>query len=98
MTAAFRGVHSSATITVTSEDALRATTAGDQGAFAPGSQVTMTLFGFYSVASADSGRLFMRITDQAGTVITSTAVRTVPRGGDSFVLPASTAVHGRHLP
>jgi hypothetical protein len=45
----------------------------------------MWLQGYYSVASADSGRLSLLITDQDGTVATLDP-RIVARGGDSFVL------------
>jgi hypothetical protein len=90
VSATYRGRQGTAMITVTAEDALRVAGGLDQGEFRRGTTVTMWLQGYYSVASADSGRLSLRITDQAGTIAT-TAPLTVARGGDSFLL-ASTFV------
>ena len=67
------------------------TTGADQGRFTPGSTVTLWLQGFYGVASAESGELTLRITDQSGTVSTTSA-KHVPRGGDSFTLFSTFAV------
>ena len=61
---------------VTAEDALRIRAAAEQGDFRSGSTVTMWLQGYYSVATAESGRLSLRITDQ-NRVITSTLPLTV---------------------
>jgi hypothetical protein len=71
---------------VVADDGLRIDTRqAHQGDFRPGSTVTMWLQGYYSVASAETGRLSLRITDQTGTVAT-TAPLTVARGGDFFLL------------
>jgi hypothetical protein len=49
----------------------------------------MWLQGFYGVASADSGRLTLVITDQAGATISTSAPLTVPHGGARFLLSTS---------
>ena len=51
----------------------------------------MSLQGYCSVASADIGRLSLRISHQNGTV-TQTPPTTVPRGGDSFFLSSTFVV------
>ena len=51
----------------------------------------MWLQGYYSVASAESGRLSLRISDQNGP-ITSTAPVTVARGGDLFVMSSTFVI------
>jgi hypothetical protein len=91
VSALFRGKDATASIVVTAEDAVRVTAAAEQGEFRPGATVTMYLQGYYSVASADTGRLSLRITDQAG-VVTTTAPSTVARGGDFFLLSTTFVV------
>ena len=91
VTAAYQGRSAQATVAVTLEDALRPKSVIDQGEFRPGTTVTMSLQGYYSVASADIGRLSLRISDQNGTV-TQTPPTTVPRGGDSFFLSSTFVV------
>jgi hypothetical protein len=76
---------------VTEEDALRITAAAEQGEFRAGTTVTMWLQGYYSVASAATGRLSLRISDQAG-VITRTSPQAVAKGGDFFLLSATFLV------
>jgi hypothetical protein len=77
---------------VTEEDALRISSGqADQGAFTPGSTVTMWLQGYYSVASAPTGRLSLKISDQTGT-ITTTVPLTVAKGGDFFLLSSTFVV------
>lgn len=91
VTASYGGREAAGVLVVTAEDALRiASGQGHQGLFTPGSTVTMWLQGYYSVASADTGRLSLRITDQTRTITTTPPV-TVAKGGDLFVL-ASTFV------
>jgi len=51
----------------------------------------MWLQGYYSVASAESGRLSLRITDQ-NRVVTSTLPLTVPKGGDFFLVSSTFIV------
>jgi len=81
-----------ALIVVTEEDALRISSGqAEQGAFTPGSTVTMWLQGNYSVASAATGRLSLKISDQNG-IVTTTAPLTVAKGGDSFVLSSTFVV------
>jgi hypothetical protein len=91
VSASYRGREASATIVVTAEDALRVKAGAEQGEFRPGTTVTMWLQGYYSVASADTGRLSLRITDQAG-IVASTTPSTVARGGDFFLLSTTFVV------
>src|SRR5687768_6854177 len=85
VTATYQGRSAQATILVTFEDSLRIKAAAEQGEFRPGTTVTMFLQGYYSVASADVGRLSLRISDQNG-IVTQTLPTTVARGGDFFLL------------
>ena len=91
ITAAYRGQQGTTPVSVTEEDALRITAAAEQGEFRAGTTATMWLQGYYSVASAASGRLSLRISDQAG-VITRTSPQTVAKGGDFFLLSATFVV------
>lgn len=91
VTGSYGGREGTATIVVTAEDALKIKAAADQGEFRPGTTVTMWLQGYYSVASADTGRLSLRISDQAGT-ITTTQPLIVAKGGDFFLLSSSFVV------
>src|SRR5436309_2015476 len=64
VTASYQGRQATAVIVVTEEDALRISSGqAQQGAFTPGSTVTMWLQGYYSVASAATGRLSLKISD-----------------------------------
>lgn len=83
--ATYQGRQGRTSIRVVAEDAIRVSAATEQGPFQAGNTVTMYLQGYYSVASADTGRLFLRITDQNGTVATSDS-KIVTKGGSSFVL------------
>ncbi len=88
----YRGRSATATVAVIAEDALRIDTGqADQGDFKPGSTVTMWLQGYYSVASAETGRLSLRITDQTRTIAT-TAPLIVAKGGDFFLLSSTFVV------
>jgi hypothetical protein len=89
--AEYQGRSAQYPIAVVAADGLRVTAATDRGPFTPGNVVMMYLQGYYSVASADTGRLSLRIRDQRGTV-TQTAARTVSRGGDFFALSATFTV------
>ena len=92
VTASYQGRHASAVIAVTEEDALRISSGqAHQGDFRPGSTVTMWLQGYYSVASAATGRLSLKISDQTG-IITTTAPSTVAKGGDFFLLSSTFVV------
>lgn len=91
VTASYRGRQTAASIAVIEMDALRVKAAADQGEFRPGTTVTMWLQGYYSVASAETGRLSLRISDQDGIVQTTTP-STVARGGDFFLLSATFVV------
>jgi hypothetical protein len=90
--AAYQGRQATAVVVVTEEDALRISSGqAHQGDFTPGSTVTMWLQGYYSVASAPTGRLSLKITDQTGT-ITTTAPVAVSKGGDFFLLSSTFVV------
>jgi hypothetical protein len=91
VSASYRGREAAAPVSVTAEDALRIRAAADQGEFRPGTTVTMWLQGYYSVASAETGRLRLQISNQSG-LITSTPPRTVAKGGDFFLLSSTFVV------
>jgi hypothetical protein len=92
VSASYRGRQGSATLFVTAEDALRIDNGqAQQGDFRPGSTVTMWLQGYYSVASTESGRLSLRISDQSGTIATTSPL-TVVKGGDFFLLSSTFVV------
>lgn len=92
--ASYEGRTGTAPIRVLAEDAIRVRSAGEQGSFQRGTTVTMVLQGYYSVASADSGRLSLLITDQDGTVAMLDPM-IVGRGGDGFVLSKTFIIPGR---
>jgi hypothetical protein len=88
----YGGREGTASISVTAEDALRIDSGqAQQGDFRPGSTVTMWLQGYYSIVSAETGRLSLRISDQTGT-IAMTAPLTVAKGGDFFLLSSTFVV------
>jgi hypothetical protein len=91
VSASYRGRAGTAPVAVIAADALRIEAAAEQGDFRPGATVTMWLQGYYSVASEDVGRLSLRISDQMGTVATTSPV-TVSKGGDFFLLSSTFAV------
>ena len=92
VSASYRGREAAATLVVTAEDALRIEAGqAQQGDFRPGSTVTMWLQGYYSVVSAETGRLSLKISDQAGTIITTSPL-TVAKGGDFFLLSSTFLV------
>jgi len=92
VTASYQERQASATVVVSDVDALRIDSGqGQQGPFTPGSTVTMWLQGYYSVSSAETGRLSLRITDQTG-IITSTAPLTVAKGGNFFLLSSTFVI------
>lgn len=92
VTASYQGRQATAIIVVTEQDALRISSGqAEQGAFTPASTVTMWLQGYYSVASAATGYLSLKISDQTGT-ITTTAPLAVTRGGNSFLLSSTFVV------
>jgi hypothetical protein len=92
VSASYRGREAAAILVVTAEDALRIDSGqASQGDFKPGSTVTMWLQGYYSIASADSGRLHLRITDQSRTIATTTPI-VVLKGGDFFLLSSTFVV------
>jgi hypothetical protein len=88
VSASYRDRKADVALVVTAEDALRIDSGqAHQGDFTPGSTVTMWLQGYYSVTSAENGRLSLRISDQARTVATTPPVM-VAKGGTSSSSPA----------
>lgn len=90
----YGGREGRATSEVIAVDAVRVEAAADQGEFRRGSTVTMHMQGYYSIASADSGRLSLQISDQNG-VFTGSAPMTVARGGAFFLLSSTFVVPER---
>ncbi len=91
ISASYGGQNAAVPVSVTAEDALRIRAAAEQGEFRSGTTVTMWLQGYYSVATAESGRLRLQISSQAGPIV-STPPMTVARGGDFFLLSSTFAV------
>jgi hypothetical protein len=92
VSAAYGGRQAAATLDVIAEDGIRIDSGqAHQGDFTPGSTVTLWLQGWYSVVSADTGRLSLRISDQTGT-ITATAPMPVSKGGDFFLMSSTFVV------
>ena len=86
LTATYSGQRVSAPLTVDLQDVLRATAAAYQGDFKVGTTATFWLQGFYGVASANSGRLTLVVTDQTGATVSTSEPLTVPHGGDKYIL------------
>ena len=92
VSASYGGQQAAAAVAVTEEDALRIDNGQAQGGdFRPGSTVTLWLQGYYSVASADTGTLSLRITDQARTITTTTPI-VKAKGGDFFLLSSTFVI------
>jgi hypothetical protein len=92
VSASYHDRQAAATLVVTAEDGLRIDSGqAQQGDFSPGSTVTMWLQGYYSVASAESGLLSLRISDQTRTISATTPV-VVAKGGDFFLLSSTFVV------
>jgi hypothetical protein len=91
VSASFRGREATAPVSVNALDAVKIKAAAEQGEFRPGTTVTMWLQGYYSVASTDTARLTLRISDQSGTLTTTTPL-TVAKGGDFFLLSTTFVV------
>jgi uncharacterized protein YjdB len=79
-------------VTAAQQDALRLEGGAQQGQFRIGNTVSLSLSGVYSVVSAASGQLSLRVTDQNNTVVTTTTPVTVLRGSNSFFLTASFVI------
>jgi Big-like domain-containing protein len=95
VSASYRDRKAEVTLVVTAEDALRIDSGqAHQGDFTPGSTVTMWLQGYYSVASAETGRLSLRILSDQTRTIAATPPVTVAKGGDSFLLSSTFVVPG----
>ncbi len=80
----YGGQMGSAPVSVLAEDALLVTGSLDQGELQVGHQEMLALIGYYGVASADSGQLSLVITDQTGSVISTSTPMTVSKGGSFF--------------
>jgi Big-like domain-containing protein len=91
ISASYGGRNAAVPVSVTAEDALRIRAAAEQGEFRSGTTVTMWLQGYYSVATAESGRLRLQISNQTGPILSTTPL-TVARGGDFFLLSGTFAV------
>lgn len=81
-------------ILVIAQDAVRVRAAAEQGDFRRGSTVTMWLQGYYSVASAETGQLSLRISDQDGPIATASPLP-VAKGGDFFLLSSTFVIPQR---
>lgn len=88
--ASYEGQRGVGRVSVAAQDGVRLTSATEQGDFTPQATVTMTLSGHYSLASTDTARLTLEISDQAKVVAQS--VTTVAKGGDSFSLSTTFRV------
>jgi hypothetical protein len=85
LTASYAGQSDSTVVTVRLEDVVRVTASASQGTFTAGTTATLSLQGFYGVASADSAILMLVVTDQMGATISATA-QTVPHGAERYVI------------
>lgn len=94
LSASYEGREGAVTVAVVEQDAVKVQAVSENGTFTPGSTVTMRLQGHYSVASADTGRLRIEISDQLG-VLGYTAPMTVARGGAAFLLSSTFVVQER---
>ena len=94
ISATYRGVSGSLQMSVTAaqQDALRIDDVGLGGQFKVGNTVSMSVGGLYSVVSAATGQLSLRISDQNAAVVATTSPMTVLRGSDSFHLSASFTI------
>ena len=88
----YAGRQGTAAVTVTAEDTLRIVTALEND-FRRGMSATSALQVEYAVASQQTGRLSLRISDQDGSItITTASAMTVPRGGNVSTLFATFVV------
>ena len=54
------------------------------GTFRVGTSMSMSLIGYYGVASAESGLLSIVVTDQDGSVVSASTPQTVTKGGNQL--------------
>lgn len=92
VTATSSGRSGTAHVSVQAIDALQADASVTQGTFQVGTTATMTLIGYYGVASADTGLLNIVVTDQNGAVVSASAPQVVAKGGNQFVLSTTFTV------
>ena len=93
ISATYRGTPGSLVVSVTAaqQDALRIDGGGQGGQFKPGNDVSLSLEGLYSVVSAPTAQLSLRVSDQS-VVITTTPTTTVTKGSNTFFLRASFTI------
>lgn len=91
ISATYRGHTASLQFSVTAvqRDALRIEGGGPTKT---SNTVYLYLAGLYSVVSAATGQLNLRVSDQNGAVIATTSPTTVPRGSDSFFLQTTATI------
>ena len=94
LSASYHGKTGTLSVNVTQpqKDALQVTGGAQGGQFRVGNTVSLSLSGIYSVVSAPTGQLSLRVTDQNNAVIMTTAPMTVPQGSNSFFLSASFVI------
>jgi len=88
ITVAYGGREATTSVSVSGDDALKLTALTEQGTFAPGSTVSMSVSGFYSLQSAEAATLQMLVVDRRGSTIVG-PTRPVERGGSAFTLSVS---------
>ena len=93
-TSTYQGQSESASVSVRAEDVLQVSASAFQGLFQTGNTVMMGVVGFYGVASADSGRLNLVITDQDGAMVSASHPQVVPKGGDTLVINHTFTIPG----
>ena len=78
-------------LTIRAEDFLEVSAADLQNVSMPGN-TTLTVQGYYGIATADSGELKAEITDQNGKLIASSPPRVVSKGGSSYLVPTTFTI------
>lgn len=81
-----------AQISVRAEDFLTMSASSIQGTFLAGRVVTLTVQGYYGVASANTGSLRVDVTDQDGKIIAAGTPRIVDKGGGSYLLSSTLTI------
>jgi hypothetical protein len=85
ITVSYGGRQAATTVSVSEVDAVKLTALSQQGAFTPGSTVSMSVAGFYALQSADTATLQMLVVDRRGATVVGAGNR-VERGGNAFNL------------
>jgi hypothetical protein len=92
ISATYQGYKGSASVTVQFHDAVEIDAFTQQGAMTLGSTVTLTVLGFYCVASSATGQFGLTMTDQNGSVLGTAGPNTVSQGGRDFNLPITFTI------